>query len=400
MLSFLYMFSFLRDIFKKRAVYLDFASLTPIDKGVLKVMEKYSDEYYGNPSSIYSLGQNSKKVIIESKKKIANLIKAHSDEIYFTSSGTESNNIAIVGTFLKLKDIGGISGKNIVISSIEHSSVIETALSLKVHGVEVRLIKVDENGIVDLKQIEKSIDQNTILVSIMAVNNEIGSIEPINEIAKVIRHKRKEYAHVYPYFHTDACQAIYTDINVIKLGIDMMTLDSHKLYGPRGIGMLYKRRGVNIKPIIHGGNQEGGLRSGTENIPGIAGFTYAMQKAFENKIRDTQHISELKQYFSKGLKNINKDIVFNVDTDKSSPHILSINIPNIDNEMFLLRLDAKGISVSTKSACLRDENESYVLKAIGVNNSKNVIRFSLGNNTKKSDLDYVLNVMSSILKKF
>jgi cysteine desulfurase len=180
----------------------------------------------------------------------------------------------------------------------------------------------------------------------------------------------------------------------------MMTLDSHKLYGPRGIGMLYKRRGINIKPIIHGGNQEGGLRSGTENIPGIAGFAYAMQKAFENKVRDTLHISELKQYFSNGLKNINKDIIFNVDTDKSSPHILSIIIPNIDNEMFLLRLDAKGISVSTKSACLRDENESYVLKAIGINNSKNVIRFSFGNNTKKSDLDYVLRVMSNIMKKF
>ncbi len=396
------MFSFLRNIFKKRAVYLDFASLTPIDKGVLKVMERYSNKNYGNPSSIYSSGLNSKRLINESKKKIASLIKAHSDEIYFTSSGTESNNMAILGIFQNVRDNGiDLLNKNIVISSIEHSSVIETALSLKKHGVEVRFVNVDKDGVIDLEHFDKCVDKNTILVSIMTVNNEIGSVEPINEISKIIRHKRKEYSHSYPYFHTDACQsALYFDLNVEKMGIDMLTLDSHKIYGPRGVGMLYKKRGIEIKPIIHGGNQENGLRSGTENIPGIAGFAYAMQMAFDNREKNTQYINELKHYFGKGLKNINKNIKFNIDIDKSSPHILSVGIPNIDNEMFLLRLDAKGISVSTKSACLRDESESYVLKAIGVSDSKNVIRFSLGNGITKSDLDYVLSTVNNILKKF
>jgi cystathionine beta-lyase family protein involved in aluminum resistance len=205
---------------KNKAIYLDYASLTPIDKGVIGIMEKYSSEIYANPSSLYGYGLNAKNEIEKAKQSIAKDIKAHSDEIIFTSSGTEANNIAILGSIKALGE--DIKGKNILISSIEHSSVIEIALSLKQYGIEVNIIPVDQNGIVDIDFIKEKIDKNTILVSVMMINNEIGSIQPINEIAKIIRHKRKENNTFYPYFHTDACQApLYKEINMEKLGVDI-----------------------------------------------------------------------------------------------------------------------------------------------------------------------------------
>jgi cysteine desulfurase len=388
---------------KNKAIYLDYASLTPIDKGVIGIMEKYSSEIYANPSSLYGYGLNAKNEIEKAKQSIAKDIKAHSDEIIFTSSGTEANNIAILGSIKALGE--DIKGKNILISSIEHSSVIEIALSLKQYGIEVNIIPVDQNGIVDIDFIKEKIDKNTILVSVMMINNEIGSIQPINEIAKIIRHKRKENNTFYPYFHTDACQApLYKEINMEKLGVDMLTLDGHKIYGPRGIGMLYKRRGIEISPIMYGGNQEQGLRPGTENLPGICGFSFALNKGINNRGVVFEKINEIKNYFIQGLNKINKEqgieIKINGDTKLCSPHILSILIPNIDNEMFVFRLDSKGIMCSTKSACLRDENESYVMKAIGVKDTNSVIRFSFGNTTKKSDIDFVLKCIKDILLKF
>lgn len=391
---------------KNKGIYLDYASLTPIDKGVIDIMNKYSDDIYTNPSSLYTSGVNALHEMQKAKENIAKNIKAHSDEIIFTSSGTEANNIAILGTFLKLKEKGiEIKGKNIVITSIEHSSVIETANSLKSQGVEVRIIPVDQNGIVDAEFIKENIDQNTILVSVMSVNNEIGSIQPINDIAKIIRHKRKEFNNYYPYFHTDGCQApLYFEINMEKMGVDMVTLDGHKIYGPRGVGMLYKKRGIELSPIMYGGNQENGYRPGTENLPGISGFAFALNKVIKNREVEYNRINEIKNYFIKGLNKINKDldieIKINGDIKSCSPHILSININSIDNEMFVFRLDAKGIYCSTKSACLRDENESYVMKAIGVKNTNNVVRFSFGVYTTKKDIDFTLKCIKDILLKF
>lgn len=394
------MFNILNKILnnnKKRGIYLDYASLTPIDRDVLGIINKYSSSDYANPSSLYSSGVNALQEIQKAKENIAKNIKAHSDEIIFTGSGTEANNLAIKGILYNYKNL---NGKNILISSIEHSSVIETARDFSLQGLEIRYIPVDQNGLVDLGYIKENIDQNTILVSVMMVNNEIGSIEPINEVAKIIRHKIKGFNNKI-YFHTDACQApLYHEIDMEKIGVDLLTLDGHKIYGPRGVGMLYKKRGINIKPIINGGNQEYGLRSGTENLPGIMGFAFALNKGIKEREEQSKKIKELKHYFIKKLKDLNRDIKINGEEKLTSCHILNISIPSIDNELFVLRLDAKGIYCSTKSACLRDEDESYVMKAIGNKEKNNVIRFSFGKGIEKSDLDYTVKCIEDILLKF
>ena len=232
----------------------------------------------------------------------------------------------------------------------------------------------------------------------MMVNNEIGTIEPIHEIAKIVRDAGKQFGTKI-IFHSDACQApLHLEINLEKLGVDLLTLDSHKMYGPRGIGMLYIRRGIKLNPIMFGGSQEKGLRSGTENIPGISGFAYALEIADKMREKETKRINEIKNYFISEITKINPQIKVNAGKTQTSPHIINISIPNIDNEFFLLQLDAQGIECSTKSACLRDEDESYVLKSIGANSAQS-IRFSFGRETKKSDIQKVLQIMRKILAK-
>jgi cysteine desulfurase len=422
------------------------------------------------------------------RKDVAEFLNAHADEIIFTSGGTEANALALEGaararhepsgdsaesarhdfakSFAKLAAFkNGISKPHLIISAIEHSSIIETANMLEKRGVEVTRLTVDKNGLVSLEQLKKTIKPETFLVSIMTANNEIGTIEPIREIAKVIRDARKKHGSEapdtsfgellgepsgrvrgmgnrgiarkknvsgavapYPLFHTDACQAVlYQDLDVEKLGVDLLTLDASKAYGPRGVGALYVKRGTPIEPIIYGGGQENGLRSGTENIPGIVGFAKALEIAKKNMIKEGQRISELRYFFEREVKKIRHDSIINStntpvtsvahdvydqSVDKQHieqnkrvnyenekvlrvPHISNISFPKVDAEMLVLRLDANGIAVSTKSACLKDEDESYVLRAI-VADSKSSIRFSFGRWTKKRDLKKTLNC----LKKF
>lgn len=349
-------------------IYLDYASLTPIDKGVMKIIKKYSKGEYSNPSSLYASGIKAKMAIDEAKTEIAKIIHAHSDEIVFTSGGTEANDLVF-----RLH-----SDKKVMISAIEHSSIIENKNTIK--------IPVDKNGIVDLDFIKENLNSDISLVSIMYVNNEIGSVQPINDIAKIVRDFNKKN-NTNILFHTDASQAIsHLPIFVEKLSVDLMTLDGHKIYGPRGIGMLYVKRGIEIK------------RRGTENVPAIMGFSYALSINEKIKEKETARIFELKNFFTRELLKINPEIKVNGGIENSSPHILNVSIPNIDNEFFLLQLDVKGIEVSTKSACLRDEDESYVLKAICAS-SKDSIRFSFGRGTSLRDLKYTLKVISKLLNK-
>ena len=356
-----------------KRIYLDYASLTPIDKGVMKVMKKYSTREYSNPSSLYASGVKAQKALLEAKDRVAKVIHAHPDEILFTSGGTESNHL-ILNKFV---------GKKVIISAIEHSSIIK--------NVDAVHVPVDQSGSVDLEFLKSSLTSDTALVSIMMVNNEIGTIEPISEIAKIVRDFNKKN-NTNILLHTDACQAVgYLPLFVEKLGIDLTTLDGHKMYGPRGVGMLYIKRGtVEIE------------RSGTENIPAIMGFAHALEISEKIREKEEARISEFKKYFISELFKIDSGIKINGSLDgsidNSAPHILNVSIPNIDNEFFLFQLDAKGIEVSTKSACLRDEDESYVLKAIGAS-SKNSVRFSFGRDTGKGDLKKVLKVMKNILIK-
>ena len=349
-------------------IYLDYASLTPIDKGVMKIMKKYSKGEYTNPSSLYTSGVKAKRAIDEAKTDIAKLIHAHPDELVFTSGGTEANDLVF----------RMCQGKKVMISAVEHSSIIENENAI--------LIPVDKNGIVDLDFIKENLNPEIYLVSIMYVNNEIGSVQPINEIAKIIRDFNKKNS-TNILFHTDASQAVsLMTIFVEKLSVDLMTFDGHKIYGPRGMGMLYVKRGIEIK------------RRGTENVPAIMGFSYALSINEKIKEKENKRISEIKSFLYKGLREINPQTKINGSLENSTPHILNVSIPNIDNEFFLLQLDVKGIEESTKSACLRDEDESYVLKAICAN-SKNSIRFSFGRDTSMGDIKYTLKVISKLLNK-
>ncbi|MSR71507.1 MAG: cysteine desulfurase [Candidatus Taylorbacteria bacterium] len=380
-----------------KRIYLDNASLTPIRKEVMKEMIKYSSCEYGNPSSIYTEGVNSKKATIDARKRVASVIGAHSDEIIFTGSGTEANNLAIFGVIDGLVRSGKkCSELHAVTSMIEHASVLETFQELEKRGVDVTYVPVDKDGILDMEIFKKSLRKETVLVSIMYVNNEIGVIEPILEIAKTIRHKKQEF-NSNIILHTDASQAgLYLDLNVEKLGIDLLTLDGHKIYGPRGVGMLYVKRGVSLLPIIYGGGQENGFRSATENVPAILGFAMAIDLAKHEREKEVGRLILLKNYcIHKLISECGAEI--NGDKEYRIVNNVHVSIPNVDCEFLVLQLDVKGIAVSTKSSCLRDSDESYVLRAIGKKDPKNGIRITFGRDTRKKDIDYLIKVLRSFI---
>ncbi len=391
-----------------KRIYLDYAALTPIDPIVVAEIKKYSNPAYGNPASLYKEGVAAKKVLESSRKVVGDFIHAHKDEIIFTSGGTESNNSALIGLIESLKSKGmEYSDMHVLISAVEHSSVLECANYLSDREVRVEKIEVDQAGAVSLEDLKRKLRPNTVFVSIMTVNNEIGTVQPIREISKVIRHAREvnsknsifsfQTAVQYPLFHTDAAQAgLYEELDVEKMGVDLLTLDGSKVYGPRGIGALYVKRGVPLKPIVHGGGQEMGIRSGTENIPAIAGFAKALQIASAEKEKETRRLVLLRTFFIELLKKVRKDIKINGGA-YVSPHIINVSIPSIDNEFFIIQLDTKGIACSTKSSCLHDQDESYVLKAVGAD-SKTSVRFSLGRWTTRQEIMRVIKEIKGILK--
>ena len=387
----------------KRRIYLDYASITPIDPLVIREMSAYSSNAYANPSSLYTEGVSAKKALQDAHKITADFIHAHSDEIIFTSGGTETNNIAIAGAIQALHAQGvPYKDMHIVMSAIEHSSVRECANFLNELEVSVDVVAVDIHGIVDLPDLKKKIRSNTVIVSIMTVNNEIGSLQPIREIAKIIRDARKLGGHQspfafqtyqYPILHTDAAQALlYEDLNVEKLGVDMLTLDSSKIYGPRGIGALYIKRKTPVVAVTHGGGQEAGMRPGTENIPSLMGFAKALTIAQAERKSEIIRIGKLRDYFIEKIQTVREGVKIN----GSGMHIVNVSIPRIDNEFFVIQLDAHGIACSTKSSCLRDEDESYVLKSIGAD-SRTSIRFSFGRWSKKGDVDETIKVIKKVL---
>lgn len=411
-----------------KRIYLDYASITPVDPRVEKqarkiVKKKMKAAGVGgafaalNPSSIHADGVSARKLIDDARTSAAGFLHAHADEIVFTGSGTESNNLAILGAveaFLSVHPEKGYADIHILASEIEHASVLETVFYLRKKGATVELIPVDGAGVVRVDVLKKMLRPNTLLVSVMMVNNEIGTVEPIRDVVKVVRDFRKA-SGAGTMVHTDACQApLFEDIDLTKLGVDLLSLDAHKVYGPRGVGLLYIRRGVELTPIIHGGGQEKGLRSGTENVPGIVGFTTALELAKEERAHECERLGMLRHYFIQKLGEIEPGIVVHGPVSDgvssfsggTSPHIINVSIPNIDNEFFVLQLDARGISCSTKSSCLRDADESYVLKAIGAtdavnsgNQSKTSLRFSLGRWTTRRELDRTLRVIRDLLKK-
>ncbi len=380
-----------------RKIYLDSASATPTNSEVLKVMTKVMRDNFGNPGAIHELGVQSKNIVEDARKKVSSLLGAHKDEIIFTSGATEANNLAILG----LSDLG-----HIVTTNIEHASVLEVCKHLEKNKLaSVTYVEVEENGIVDPQKIKKALRPETTLVSVMYANNEIGTIQPIKEIAKLIRHHKKTNPNSKVLFHADAAQAVnYLDINPSRLGVDMLTLGAGKIYGPKGVGALYVKRGVGISRILQGGDQESGSRAGTENIAGIVGFSESLEITEKMKVKESVRLRKLRDYFIDKLLNSktfkNYGIILNGDSKERLANNVNITIPKIPSDLLVVELSAHGIYVSEKSACKSGEKKSsHVVKAIRPGEIDGSLRFSLGRETTKKDISDTLAVLAQILKK-
>lgn len=373
----------------QRQIYLDHAATTYLDPRVKKEMDLILEKVYANPGSLHQFGLKAKELLNQSRAKVAEIINADLSEIIFTSGGTESINLAIKG-------IAFSKGKgHIITSKIEHPAVLRTCEYLEEKGFSATYLEVDKDGLVSVEEVEKAIRKDTILISIMYANNEIGTIEPIAEIGAIA----KKYKIL---FHTDACQAGGAlDLDVKKLKVDLMTLNGSKIYGPKGIAILYKRAEVKMHPLMQGGGQEFGLRSGTENVPAIVGFAKALELAQKEKEAENKRLSGLRDYFiQEVLKKIPKTFL-NGHPTKRLANNANISFLDVEGESILLYLDQKGIMVSTGSACSSEKLEiSHVLDAIGLKHdaAHGSIRFTLGRKTTKEELDYTVKELVPIIK--
>ena len=381
---------------KTKEIYLDYAALAPIDQEVLKKMLPYYNFKYGNPSSLHTNGRRAKQVLERARGKIARIINALPEEIIFTSSGTEADNLALLGVARGNRE----KGKRILISAIEHKAVLEAAKSLEKEGFEIDIIPVDQYGMINIEKCLTLIKKETILISVMYVNNEIGTIEPVQALVSALKKINPLFR---PLLHTDACQASnLLSLDVKELGVDLMTVNSSKIYGPLGAACLYKKSDVKLNPIIVGGEQEKNLRAGTENIPLIVGFAEALEKA--QKIRDSEYkkFKNLEKYFIKKLKEKIPEIIFNGHPINKIPSTVHVSVPLIEGESAVLMLDQYGIRASTGSACSAfDLRPSHVLSAIGQNPDlmHGSIRFSMGRSTTREQLDVVLKFFPEIINK-
>lgn len=370
--------------------YFDNAATTKVDERVLNKMIPYYINEYGNPSSIYSIGRSSKRAIEEARAEVAKLIGADQNEIYFTGCGSEADNMAIKGIAFANKN----KGNHIITTKIEHKAILESCKTLEKMGYEVTYLNVDKDGLIYLEELERSIRPTTILISIMFANNEIGTIEPIKQAAFIA--KRHNI-----YFHTDAVQAIgNVNINVNDIGIDMLSMSSHKIYAPKGTGALYIKKGVNINRFLDGGHQEKGKRAGTENVAGIVGFGEACKIA---RINIEQHIDRMRKmniYFMKSLYEKIDNIKVNGSTKFRLPGNLNLSIQGISTETLMLKLDQMGICVSAGSACNTNETvPSHVLSAIGLNEDdlQSSVRITFGKFNTKDDVDYLIENLTQIV---
>ncbi|MBU3902305.1 MAG: cysteine desulfurase NifS [Candidatus Thermoplasmatota archaeon] len=375
---------------------MDHAATTPVDKKVLEEMLPFFTEKYGNPSSLHSFGREAHDVLEKARENVAKVINADKEEIFFTSGGTESDNIAIKGTIYRMKEgITGYKGPHIITSVIEHPAVMETCKHLEKQGFKVKYLSVDKYGIVNADELKKSVSKGTFLISVMHANNEIGTIQNIDEIGKIA----KEHNVV---FHSDTVQSIGKIlVDVKKTKIDLLSISSHKIYGPKGVGALYIRKGVKLEPMIHGGGHEKGLRSGTENISGIAGFGKACELAKTRLNKDAEHLTNLRDKLIKSVLNIIEETYLNGHPTRRLPNNAHFRFTGIEGEALILSLDEKGIAASTGSACSSKKLlPSHVLMAIGLNEveAHGSLRLTLGRENTDEDVRYVIDVLPGIVE--
>ncbi len=390
----------------QKIYYFDHAATTPVDEEVLAAMLPYFSEKFGNPGGMYQLGFEAKAALDEARAKVAQFLgAAEAKEIIFTPGGTASINLAIKGLLNALREKTGQSG-HLITSAIEHHAVLDTAERLAKQGFSASVVPVDGEGIVDLADIKKSVKEETVLISIMLANNEVGTLQPIEEIGrwlKQLNEQRAKDGRGKVYFHTDACQAAGTlELKVEKLGVDLLTINGSKIYGPKGVGALYAKTGTPLWPLLDGGGQEGNLVSGTENLPAIIGLAKAVELAEKNRVAESKRLTELRDYLINEIESKISKVRLNGHRTKRLPNNVNISILDIEGEAMLLHLDQLGVAGSTGSACTSDSLEpSYVIRALGLpyEVAHGSMRFTLGKLTGKEEVDFLMKHLPKIVEE-
>lgn len=375
-------------------IYLDYAAATPMDPAVKETMEPYWQDQFYNPSATYLAARDVRRTLAESRAKVAAVLGCRPAEVIFTAGATEANNLAIQGI------MQAHPGLEVLTSAIEHESVLAPASKFT-----RQLIPVNEKGVIDLAGLEAMLGEKTVLVSVMLINNELGTIQPIKEISEILnklRKSRRDAGNETPlYFHTDAAQApSFLDLHVSRLGVDLASINGSKIYGPKQSGALYVRAGVDLQPLIVGGGQEFGLRSGTENIAATAGFTRALELAQAGRHDEAVRISGFRQKFEEGLRAISDKIIINGSGKHRAPHITSVTFAGTDNERMMMELDELGIMAATGSACSASSDEpSHVLAAIGLSDeqARSTLRFSFGRQTTENEIESAIKALTKLL---
>ena len=372
-----------------KIIYLDHGATTAVDERVLNKMIPYFNISYGNPSSMYGIGRQNKMVIERARQDVAKVINCNPKEIYFTSCGSESDNLALKGIMYANKE----KGKHIITSKVEHPAIMNTCATLKRQGFDITYLNVNKEGFVKLDELRNAIRNDTVLISIMFANNEIGTIQNIMEISRIAKENNI-------IFHTDAVQAVGNiKIDVQKLDVDSLSMSAHKFYGPKGVGALYVKKDINIERIQDGGHQEKGMRSGTENVAGIVGLAEALKIAYKELDENNKKILENRNYFIEKIKENFKETTINGNLEHRLPGNINVTFKGKDSLEILLKLDEYGICASSGSACSTGEDKpSHVLTAIGLNPEEafSTIRFSLGKENIKEDIDYTISILSRI----
>lgn len=385
---------------RPRQIYLDHNATTPIEPAVVRAMRPFEGKAYGNPGSFHSKGKEAKDAVDVAREWIAEWMGVREDEIIFTGSGTESDNLAILG----YARAHAAMGKHLVTTAIEHHAVLESMQFLaRKEGFELAVVPVEKNGIVDAERVLDAIRPDTTVVSVMLANNEIGTIQPSEEIGRGIERLRKEGKAPHVVFHTDACQAAaYIPLNIAKLHVDLLSLNGSKCYGPKGIGLLYAKRGIKLQPLMFGGAQEKAIRPGTENVAGIVGLRAALEIVEQRRDQDINHLRPLQTMLMDGILDTIPKTRLNGDRERRLPNNVNISIMDLEGEALILYLDAAGIYVSTGSACTSASlDPSHVILALGMpyEVAHGSIRFSLGRGTTKRDIIYVLKTLPPLVQK-
>ena len=375
----------------KRSVYMDHAATTPIDTQIAELIHRTQEKVFGNPAAMYQLGRQAASVLNSARSSLANTLKVQPEEIVFTGSGTESVNLAILGAARANK----AQGRHIIISAIEHKAVFAAVRTLESEGFSITIVPVQHDGTIETEAVINALQNDTILVSIMYANNEIGTIQPISQLTKAIK---VHSSNRPPLFHTDACQAVgLLPVYPEELGVDLLSLNGSKIYGPKGSGVLWVRNSVTLDPLIVGGDQEYGLRAGTENVAFALALAEAASKAVKNQQEEHDRLQDLQSYFFRSLSNIHPKLQINGSLKHRLPNNIHVTLPHLEGESLVLLLDSYGVAAATGSACsTRDLTPSHVLQAIGIEDEiiHGSLRFTMGRSTTTEDIDYTVDALT------